>query len=274
MSASTPLSVSGSVEFYLEPYEVDVYSDEDSVTYTNNGNVKTRVVLEYEDENLTHEVEKDVFEPGESGEITFQYYSAEGGVISFGTEVSIQHYPLGRLDLDSEDNIGVGSRVSYLLNIGVTVGYEGYEQVQMENYEIQYKESISVKGDTENNLTFYVYPHEEIDFDMIGTDVEILDISEDTGEPLSSDEENREIELTVQFRSHHEDDGEIELILDGDNYTTEIQLTETAPEPGDEEVSFIEEEAETITFGIILIGGIVVIGAVRVLLSKKKEDDE
>ena len=274
MSASTPLSVSGSVEFYLEPYEVDVYSDEDSVTYTNNGNVKTRVVLEYEDENLTHEVEKDVFEPGESGEITFQYYSAEGGVISFGTEVSIQHYPLGRLDLDSEDNIGVGSRVSYLLNIGVTVGYEGYEQVQMENYEIQYKESISVKGDTENNLTFYVYPHEEIDFDMIGTDVEILDISEDTDEPLSSDEENREIELTVQFRSHHEDDGEIELILDGDNYTTEIQLTETAPEPGDEEVSFIEEEAETITFGIILIGGIVVIGAVRVLLSKKKEDDE
>ncbi len=182
-----------------------------------------------------------------------------------------QPYPIGKLDLDIEGNVGIGSRGSYGLNIGVTVGYEGYEQVQTDSYELQYLESLEVNGNSHNNITFYIYPHEEIDFDIEGSDVEIIDVSEDTEERLTPDMGD-EIELTVHFRSDHENDGSLRLFLGDENHTTEIILTEIVPPPGDEEVSFIEEEAETITFGILFIGGIIAIGAVRIALSKRKED--
>lgn len=75
----------------------------------------------------------------------------------------------------------------------------------------------------------------------------------------------------MEFKSNRENNGFIELIVEGDNYTTEVQLSETAPEPGEEEVSFIEEEAETITFGIVLIGGVIIFGLVRIFLRKKED---
>jgi len=62
--------------------------------------------------------------------------------------------------------------------------------------------------------------------------------------------------------------------VERDRYTTEIQLTEKAPEPGEEEVSFVEEEAETITLGILLVGGVAVYIAGRMWFAKKEEDEE
>jgi len=269
---STSFSASGDISFYLEPYQEDTYSDEESITFTNSGNVRMKVDVNYEDDDLTHEVSQEIFAPGESGDITFQYISSTGGVVEFGETVSIEPYPIGKLDLEIDGNVGVGSRASYGLTIGVTVGYEGYQQAQASNYEVQYLESMEVSGDSHDNLTFYVYPHEEIDFHISSSDVEIIDVSEDTDEPLSPNGEE-EIEVTVHFKSHHENDGNITLILNGDRYNSEIRLTETVPQPGEEEVSFIEEEAETITFGIVFIGGILLIGAVRIFISKKKDDD-
>lgn len=269
---STSFTASGDVSFYLEPYQEDTYSDEETITFSNTGNVRMKVDVNYESDNIIHNVSQEIFYPGESGEITLQYVSSTGGLVQFGESISIEPYPIGKLDLDIEGNVGIGSRGSYGLNIGVTVGYEGYEQVQTDYYELQYLESLEVNGNSHNNITFYIYPHEEIDFDIEGSDVEIIDVSEDTEERLTPGEED-EIELTVHFRSHYENDGEIELILDEDDYTTAVQLTETIPQPGEEEVSFIEEEAETITFGIVFIGGILLIGAVRIFISKKKDDD-
>jgi len=272
---NTSLTVTGDIDFYLEPYQEDVYSDEQSIRYTNTGNVKARLDVEYDDEDLTHDVSQEIFEPGESADITFQYYSSNRGLVEFGTDVSIGQYPLGKLDLEAEGNIGVGSRGGRTLTIGVTVGYQGYKQAQGDNYEVQYRDSIELEGNTQENLTFYVYPHEEIYFDVTGSDVEIIDVSMDTDELLTPRSEGEEeVEITVHFESNHQNDGTIDLILDGDHYTTAVQLTETAPKPGNEEVSFVEEEAETITLGIILIGGIVIIGAARIFLSKKDEEDD
>ena len=270
---STSFSASGDINFYLEPYQENTFSDEQSITFTNSGNVRMKVDVNHEDDNLTYEISQEIFHPGDSGEITFQYISSTGGLIEFGETISIEPFPIGKLDLDLEGNIGVGSRASYGLNIGVTVGYQGYEQAQADNYEIQYLNSMEVDGDTHNNMTFYVYPHEDIDFDVEGTNVEIIDVSEDTDESLSPGEEE-EIEITVHFKSHHENDGDIQLILEDDEYITEIQLSEIAPQPGDEEVSFIEEEAETITLGVIFIGGILFIGLGRIWLNKRKKEED
>lgn len=272
VESDTSFSVSGDISFYLEPYQEETYSDEGSVTFRNTGNVPMKIEVIYEDDDLVHELPKEVFYPGESGQIVFQYISSTGGLLKFAPSVSVEPFSIGAVSLDGEGNVAVISQGAIGLNFSLTVGYRGYEQAQADNYEVQYLNSMEVRGDTHNNITFYVYPHEDIFFDLEGSNLEIIDVSEDTSEQLFPREEE-EIEITVHFKSHHENDGEIQLILEEDGYITEIQLTETVSEPGEEEVSFIEEEAETITLGVLLIGGIAVFGAARILLNKKKEED-
>ena len=267
----TSFSVSGDIHFYLEPYQEEAYSDEGSVTFRNTGNVPMKIEVIYEDDDLVHDSSKDVFYPDESGQIVFQYISSTGGLIKFAPSVSVEPFSIGAVSLVGEGNVAVISQGAVGLNFGVTVGYRGYEQAQADNFEVQYLESMEVRGNSHNNLTFYVYPHDDIDFGVDGEDVEIIEISENTDEPLRPNEKE-EIELVVHFRSHHENDGYIELVLDGNRYTTNIQLSETVPQPVDEEVSFLEEKAETVTLGIILIIGVLIFGVFRVFLSRRKGD--
>jgi len=246
-----------------------------------------KVDVNHEDDNLTYEISQEIFHPGDSGEITFQYISSTEGLIEFGETITIEPYPIRKLDLDIIGNVGVGSRANYGLTIGVTVGYRGYEQVQADGYDVQYLESVEVSGDSTNNVSFYIYPEEDVLYDIEGENVtfdeddvrvfihdeeEPREIVYDPTEPLGSG--YGEVEITVQFDSHHEDDGSIDLVVERDRYSTAVQLTETAPRPGEEEISFVEEEAEAITLGIILVGGVAVYIGGRMWLSKKEKGKE
>jgi len=284
-------AVKGDLEFWLEPYQEDIYVSEESVTFENTGNVKMKVQVNFDDENLTYELPREIFNPGESGDITFTYRATTEGAVKFSPSVSLEPYTLGAVSPEGEGNVAVISQGARGLNTEVTVGYRGYEQEEKDEYSIQYKNSIQVKGNTLNELMFYIYPNEEVyltfnqenvtfedenvTITVRGEDGEVLEENDfDPTEPLDPD--YGEVKITVEFLSDREEDGFIELEVeregDLDTYTTEIILTETAPEPGDEEVTFVEEQSETITLGIILIGGIVLIGAGRVWLSKREED--
>jgi len=285
----TSVSLSGSLEFTFEPY-TEGGEVSDSLTLRNEGNVPMTYELTYTDENLNHEPEKYILDTGESISLTFTYQYSTRGPEMFSPDVSLTAEHLGFLDFESEGNIGRKSQPGFGITANVFVGYEDYEQEEGVGYSVQYERSKSVAGNTYNEVTFYVYPDDEdvlvyfneenVTFDDENVTIiprdsdgnELDEIDFETSEELSAD--YAEVEITVEFLSDREDDGFIELVVGGDRYTTEIQLTETAPEPGDEEVTFVEEQSETITLGIILIGGIVIIGAGRVWLSKRKGDED
>lgn len=265
-------SVSGDVRFLLEPYLDDYESETQSVNFRNTGNVKMKVHVNYDDENLYHEVSQDVFLPGESGQIMFRFIGDTGSISKYTPLVSIEPFSIGAVNLGAGGNVAVISQGAVGLNFGVTVGYSGYEQGAGDNYEIQYMEQMTVNGYTNNNLTFYIYPHEEITFDIVGSNVEILDISEDPDVPLVPGDE-KEVAITVHFRSDHRNDGTISLEVGRDIYTTNIIIGQTASRPpGDTDLRFLDEEARTITMGIILIGGMVAYGVGRIWWGKRKKE--
>jgi len=294
VKADTGASMIGQqLNFFFEPYQKGAQA-EDSVSLRNDGNVDLTIEIEFESEDLqiVGDIESgDILEPGDTAEIVFLYETTTDDArppIMIET-ISVTSYAMTQVNLDTDEDVRVYSRTSYGVETSYFVGYEGYEQWEDEGYSLQYDPSIDVIGNTYNEVTFYVYPNEEvyINFneenitfenenvtiiprDSDGSELEEIDF--DPTEPLDSD--YGEVEITVEFLSDREDDGFIELVVEEDRYTTEVQLTETAPEPGDEEVTFVEEQSETITLGIILIGGIVFIGAGRVWLSKRKGDQD
>lgn len=288
VEADTTVGLSGSLEFNFEPY-TEGAEVSDSVTLTNDGNVPMTYELTYTDENLIHEAEKDILEAGESISLKFTYQYSPSGPAKLSPEVSLTAEHLGVLDFESEGNIGRKSQPGFGIPTDVLVGYENYKQEKVEDYSVQYKKSISVKGNTYHEVTFYVYPNEDVliyfnkenvtfkdenvTITALGSDGEELEkIDLDTTAELNS--EYDEVEITVEFKSDRENDGSINLKVEKDTYTTKIQLSQTVPEPSEDEISFVEKESETITFGALLIGGVVVFGAARVLLSSAEDKED
>ena len=280
-------SVSGSISFSFEPNMGEVQGISDSLTIGNQGNVLMSYELIYDDENLEYSSDKEILSPGETTNIVIYYNYTTSGAEIFTVELSIQRKVVGILDLQADDSHQVKSREAISRNFQVLVGYEGFEHGGDDSYSVQYERSKNVKGNTYSTVTFYIYPKEEIFIDLNGENVtfddenvsmvardsdgnQMEELTFDPSNPITSD--HGEVEVIVEFKSHHREDGFIELIVNEDRYKTTIQISQAAPEPGDEEVSFLEEEAETITLGILLIGGVVIFGIARVLLSKKKEE--
>lgn len=285
---NTGVGISGGLNFQFEPY-TEQTTVTDSMSVLNEGNIPMTYEIEYTDQHLSHEIDEEIVQPGESGNPTFTYEYSTTDPEAFSPDVSITAHFQGRLDLEADGNTEVTSRTGFGVSTAVSVGYEDTEQEILDEYSVQYSESISVEGNTYEEITFYVYPNEEVFIDFESENVtfedenitiiprdsdgeQLEEIDFDSTEPLSRD--YGEVKITVEFRSDREEDGYIGLQVERDLYTTEVQLTETAPEPGDEEVSFVEEEAETITMGIILTGGILIIGAARIFLNKKDEEDD
>lgn len=283
---STAVGISGGLNFLFDPYSEDATAT-DSIRVINEGNIPMTYEIEYTDTHLSHQKDQEVIRPSESGNPTFTYEYSTTDPEAFSPDISITAYFQDALDLEADGNTRVTSRSGFGVSTRVTVGYEGVEQEIRDGYSVQYTSSLQVPGNTYHEATFYVYPNEEVVINFYSENVSFED-DNITVIPLDS-EGNRldeidfdpnsalspeygEVEITVEFKSDRENDGFIGLEVGRDRYTTNIQLTETAPQPGDEEVSFVEEEAEKITLGIVLIGGILAFGAARILLSKKKED--
>lgn len=278
-------SVSGSLGFNFEPNTEDAQATSDSITIENKGNVPMSYELIYQDENMEHSRAEKPLELGESANPIFYYNYSTGGAEMVRVEFSIQRKVVGVLDLEADDSHQVKSREEISRDFDVVVGYEGYDQGGRETYSIQYKSSISLRGDTTETATFYIYPEEQVLFDVesdnVSFDEEDITITihndddlRDVELPQQLDPDHGEVELTIEFESHRENDGYIDLIVDGDIYTTSIHITDPAQEADDAELTFIEEEAEAITLGIVLVGGVAVYIGGRIWLSKKDEGEE
>lgn len=275
-------SVSGDVNFHIEPGLEETYSAQDSVTFRNTGNVPMEVSVDHEDENLIYNIPQKTFEPGESGEITFNYTVSTGGAEKFFPSVSIQPYAVGAISLEGDENVKIISQEAYSFSAGVTIGYEGFRQIRVDDYSVQYKESIDISGDSTGTATFYIYPEESVLFDIEGENISFTEdditISIDNNDllqnidlPKQLDSDFDEVEVRIEFESHHEDDRHIDLIVDEDTYTTDIIITDPSPQPDDPELTILEEQTETITLGIILIVGVSLFILGRLWLANKEE---
>ncbi|MFP3872076.1 MAG: hypothetical protein ACOCTR_06430 [Candidatus Natronoplasma sp.] len=281
----------GQLNFFFEPYQEGAIA-EDSVTLRNDGNVNLTIEIEIERENLQvvgDIVSGDILEPGKTADIVFQYETSTDAARPPQKiqAISVSAKAMTTVDPDPDNDVRVYSETSYEVEASYFVGYEDYEQDEGFGYSVQYSSSIEVPGDSTNNVTFYIYPQEEVFFQLEGENVtfeedDVTVFIHDDGERreivYDPDESLRsgydEVELTVQFESHHEDDGSIDLVVERDRYTTSVELTETVPDPGEEELSFVQQESETITLGIILFGSVALYIGGRVWLGKKRKEEE
>lgn len=264
----TPSALMGSLNFLVEPYR-DEAEDSDSITVPNDGNVPLTYELEYDDSmfegELSHEVEDETLQPGERTDVVFTHLRATEGperdVISNvdSKNIILTVYYIGELDREADGNVVIGAEKRLTVSGLVDVGYEGYEREYGDSYDIQYKESVEVDGDTVDDITFFVYPEEEVDIHLTETNVTIEGRTVDFDEPLNPEEDEIPIEIT--FKSHHMADGEITLIVDGDRYTTEIEIRETAPDPDADGGNPFEGQERVITGSVILV---IIVGVMAV----------
>jgi len=287
--AETGLGKSGSLNFHLEPHTEEAVAS-DSFRLVNTGNVPGTFELSHDIENLEVFVDDEIVEPGGSESITFEFThnTADPEIFSLD-EIDIRVYSLGRLDLEAEGNVRVESEIGYSETPTVTVGYEGFEHEEGIGYSIQFEESIEVVGDTANEVTFYVYPEEEIyinfdkenvtfdeeDVTIIGRGGEEETLDFDPTEPISPD--YNEVQINVNFTADHQEDGWIEISLrDGtepETYLVEIELTETVDPPEDDDNGAPTQDRQ-FYFGALIIGAVIVFYVVRSGFWKKEEEKE
>ncbi len=272
VGARTPRDLMGSLNFLVEPFSENG-EDIDSITIPNNGNVPLSFEIEYDDSDfegqLTHEKEEEIIEPGGRAKLNFTHIrTTEGPVRDVISNMDYQNITLtisylGELDREAEGNVVIGTQYNINVPGTVYVGYEDYEHESGDNYDLQFKENVRVDGDIEDNITYYVYPRDELDVDLRETNISIEDSSFDFEDTLSPEE--NEIPIEITFRSHHVDDGEITLIIDDDEYTTSIDIGRPAPEP-ETERDFLSEQGSTITGSVIFA---IIIGFMAVRYWKK-----
>lgn len=288
LEADTGLGKSGSLEFSLQPH-TDQAVASDSFEMVNNGNVPSTFEVEYEMDDLDYSLESYVVEPEGSEEITFEFTADTYDPEIFDLQdISISVYSLGRLDLEAEGNVVVGSEIGYTETPTVNVGYEGFERDEGDGFLIQFEETIEVPGDATGTTTFYVYPDEELYIDLEGENVTFdeddvninvgeVDLDFDPTEPISPNHD--EVEITVTFTSDYEEGGWIELEVGREVHRTEILLTETVEPPEDEEGTFSEEQQERLYLGAIIVLAVIVFivfrsGLVQQLKSEEEKEDE
>ncbi len=287
--AETRIGKRGSLRFFFEPHTVGGTST-DSFRLVNNGNVPGWFRLDYDHiGNLDHQVDAEILLPGETVEInfTYQFDSSDPRIFELD-RLSVQPYFLGRLDLAAEGNVVITPGIEYTEIPEVRVGYESLELEERESFSVQYELSIGVDGDDIGNVTFYVFPNEEIFYNIVsdkltysndditvvvrGTEDSpelIQEIDFDPVEPLRGD--YHEVQITVNFRTHPEDRGYLELIVDDESFSTLVnvnpvhQNNEDTGGNGDE-----DEHRETLYFGGAIIGGVIVYGVVRSRMGKEK----
>lgn len=260
VEADPGMAKSGSLNFMLDPYtEEQVVSD--SFRLINTGNVPGTFKLDYEHiDNLYSVVDRKTIDPGDSASITFNYEYDATDPTEFNLEkFTVETYSEGRLDLDAEGNVVIDSIIAYGETPSVTVGYPGYQRIIRDDFAVLYEDSINVDGDTHNEITFYVYPHDVI-FSQLRKENVFFDEGEDVtmtvlegfGEeeerteqtfssPQQLDPHMNEVELNVEFRSHHMEDGQIELAIEGERIITEVNILQVAPDPeeNDEDDGFL-----------------------------------
>ncbi len=284
LEADTGLAKSGSLEFMMEP-QTSGATGSDSFELVNNGNVPSTFELNYENPNLEAKVEDELVMPGDTASITFEFiYDTSDPKVFNLDKIHIDVYSKGRLDLDADGNVIVGSEIGYSETPTVTVGYEGFERGGNGDYSIQYEESIEVVGNTVHTVTFYLYPEEELFIDLTGENV-TFDEDEDvtiTGEvegeklefdptePLDS--EYNEVKIEVTFTADPKEDGSIELSVGAERYQTEVTLTETVDLQENEDPSSEDQDRDQrLYLGALVIAAVIVFFVVRSGFWKKEE---
>jgi len=227
----------GTLNFLLEPHTVGA-TDDDSVTIRNSGNVRGGYEVIYDDMNLSSDHREGELEPGEEAEINFQYERDTTDLEKISPDVRYKIYSLDRLDTDADGNVLIGGERVLTGSGSVDVGYHGYERVMTDNYDIQYKENIEATGDTESGVTFFVYPRDDVFFNVGG--INITDIDTDY-EGIEIDSEYDEVKIEVTFRTHYENDGEVEFRIDGDVYTTTVDVDPVEPPETDDESQYLHD---------------------------------
>jgi len=296
VEADTGLAKSGSLDFTLDPY-TEGATDMENITMSNDGNVPGRFEIEIDHlEGLDAETESEVVEPEDSEEIEFTFrYDTLGHEEIELEQFVIRTFTLGRLDLEADGNVVVESEIQYGETPSVSVKYDHLDvDDEPANFTIQYENELSnVERDSIQNATFYLFPEEEINYSLNGEniffsddDVEviihgteespdsILEREYDPTETLSPD--YNKVEITVVFRTHHEEEGIIELIVDGEkryDTTVDLELAEFPDENGDDDG---EEDGteDRIYLGIGIVAAVLIFGVLRSTLLKKVEGEE
>ncbi len=283
---------SGDLRYLFEPYEDDVEGT-DSISVRNTGNVKIVVEIYTDfpevDIELGGEIEHgDELAPGESAEIELTYTTSTSGAqlpTTFGT-LTVEGRAISRVTPDPDEDFVVHPGPAFPIYARYTVGYEGFEQEGNEGFTVQYERSKEIDGLTEGEVVFYVYPEELVSVG-IHTENITFDEEEDVtakarngGEledidldiPGSISPEHEEVEIIVEFESHHRDDGMIELMIEDESYTTDIEIGEAVDSPEPDDDIFLGRDARELTLGAIVVGAIVLTGVGRVWWSKKRSE--
>jgi len=255
LEPSTPVGASGGpLSFLIEPYS-DGGIDGHTIRVPS-GNVLGEFEAIYDngdfDGDLNYDVESNMIEPHEDLEVDFWYSRSTGQPeVESLDDILLTVTYQDKLDLEADGNVVVGSEKQRSLSGTLVVGYEGYEREFTPSYDIQYKEETNIDGDTTGEVTFFVYPHEEVDVHYSKENIEVEETSVDLDESLSPEEDEVVIEFT--YHSDYQEDGEITLIIDGDRYTTEISIDEPAPLPEENNESLLEEHSRTVMGGVVFV---------------------
>ncbi len=283
---------SGDLRYFFEPYQ-DQTEGTDSISVRNTGNVKLMVEIYTDfpeaDIELGGEIEHgDELAPDESATIELNYRRSTSGAripTTFGT-LTVEGRALSRVAPDPDEDFVVHPGPAFPIDASYTVGYEGFEQEGNEGFTVQYERSIEIDGLTEGEAVFYVYPEQLVSVDIrtenVTFDEEDVTAKARNGEELeeidleipgSLSPEHEEMKITVPFESHHRNDGMIELMIEDEIYTTHVEIDEAVDPPEPDDDLFLGRDARELTLGVMVVGAIVLFGAVRILLSKKKEED-
>ncbi len=290
--AETRIGKRGSLRFLFEPHTIGATST-DSFRLVNNGNVPGWFRLNYDHiDNLDHDVDAEILLPGETVEInfTYQFDSSNPRIFELST-LSVQPYFFGRLDLAAEGNVVITPGVEYTETPEVRVGYENFELEERDTFFVQYKPSVDVDGDDIGSVTFYVFPDEDVLYDLEsdkltyskedvtvrvrGTEdypESIEEIDFDPKEALRG--EYNEVQINVDYRTHHEEDGYLVLIVDGESFRTVININPVSDDHADDDESgVVDEHSSTIYFGGAIIGGVILYAMVRTSLVKEGQSE-